>query len=550
MQTLADICIRRPVFAMMLIAALVVTGVTGLLNLGVDRFPSVDLPTVTVRTTLPGGSPEETEAEITRRIEDAVNTVEGIDQLRSVTGAGTSFVTAQFRLSRDIDSAAQDVRDRVSAVLRDLPENADPPVISKLDNDTSPVLTIALSGPRSMRELTELADKIVRIQLERSVGVGRVVIAGGLGRTINVWLDADRLAAHRMPVTQVRDAIARQNADVPAGNVSGPEQEAVLRTMGRLDDPEEFNELIVGEANGVSIRLRDLGRAEDGVAEARSISRLNGIPTVMVEVQRQAGANTIEVIEGAKKNLDRIRDQLPADVKMEVIRDQSTYIYAALHEIDVHLIAGSVLACLVVMLFVRSWRSTLIAGIAIPTSLVSTFGIMWALDFTLNGVTMLALVLMVGIVIDDAIVVLENIFRFIEEKGMSPREAAREATAEIGLAVMATTFSLVVIFVPVSFMSSISGRFLYQFGITSAVAVLVSLVVSFTLTPMMSSRLLRPSDIAGGGHGKSGSRGLHLDAQGDHALPLGGGAGRHRGDGLVDPALSAGETGVHAGQRR
>ncbi len=233
-------------------------------------------------------------------------------------------------------------------------------------------------------------------------------------------------------------------------------------------------------------------RAEDGTKEQRSVARLNGVPTVTLEIRRQSGANSIEVIEGVKAKLDHVAAQLPSDMKLQVIRDQSRYIYAALHEINLHLVLGSLLACIVVLAFMRSWRSTIIAGVAIPASVIATFGMMWALDFTLNSVTMLALVLMVGIVIDDAIVVLENIFRFIEEKKMPPFEAAREATAEIGLAVTATTLSLVVIFIPVSFMSSISGRFLFQFGITAAVAVMVSLLVSFTLTPMMSARLLRP----------------------------------------------------------
>jgi multidrug efflux pump subunit AcrB len=244
-------------------------------------------------------------------------------------------------------------------------------------------------------------------------------------------------------------------------------------------------------------RIRDIGSAEDGTKEQRSLARLNGVPTVQLQVLRQSGANTVAVIEAVKQNLVRVRRQLPADMKLEVIRDQSRYIYAALHEINLHLILGSFLACIVVLAFMRSWRSTIIAAVAIPASVISTFGMMWALGFTLNSVTMLALVLMVGVVIDDAIVVLENIFRFVEEKAMTPFEAARAATAEIGLAVMATTFSLVVIFVPVAFMSSISGRFLYQFGITAAVAVLVSLLVSFTLTPMMSARMLRPEDTGG-----------------------------------------------------
>ena len=491
MQKLAEVSIRRPVFASMIILALVVVGVASYFRLGVDRFPSVDLPNVSVRTSLPGGSPEEIETIVAQPVEEVVNTVEGIDELRSVSGRGTSFVMATFNLDRDIDVAAQDVRDRVATVLNRLPDEVDPPVISKFNNEDSPILTIAVSGDRSLRELTEIADKIVKVQLERSVGVGEVRLVGGLERAINVWIDADRLAAYQIPINAVRDAIQRQNADIPGGNVTSGAREQVLRTMGRITDPEAFSDLVITTVNGSPIRVRDIGRAEDGTKEQRSLSRLNGVPTVQLQVRRQSGANTIAVIESVKENLARVRRQLPGDVKTEIIRDQSRYIYAALHEINLHLILGSILATLVVLAFMRNWRSTVISAVAIPASVISTFGMMWALGFTLNSVTMLALVLMVGIVIDDAIVVLENIFRFVEEKRMNAFEAARAATAEIGLAVMATTFSLVVIFVPVAFMSSISGRFLYQFGLTAAVAVLVSLLVSFTLTPMMSARMLQ-----------------------------------------------------------
>ena len=490
MQKLAEVCIRRPVFAAMLILALVVVGTSSYLRLGVDRFPSVDLPTVSVRTQLPGASAEEVETEISRRVEEAVNTIEGIDELRSISGPGTSNVIVTFNLSRNIDTAAQDVRDRVATILKDLPKDATPPLISKFDNDQQPVLTVALAGDRPLRELTELADKVVKVRLERSVGVGEVQIVGGQERAVSVWVEADRLAAFQIPITAVRDAIARQNEDAAGGNVTRGAREETLRTIGRLPDARAFDDLVVATIGGASVRVRDLGWAEDGTREQRSTARLNGVPTVVLEVRRQSGANTVAVIEAAKKSLATAVGELPAGVGLTVIQDQSRYIYAALHEINVHLILGSILASLVVLAFMRSWRSTAIAAVAIPASVISTFGMMWALHFTLNSVTMLALVLMVGIVIDDAIVVLENIFRFVEEKGMSPFAAARAATADIGLAVMATTFSLVVIFIPVSFMSSVSGRFLYQFGITAAVAVMVSLLVSFTLTPMMSARLL------------------------------------------------------------
>jgi HAE1 family hydrophobic/amphiphilic exporter-1 len=490
-QKLAELCIRRPVFAAMLILAMVVVGATAYTSLGVDRFPAVDLPTVMVRTTLPGAAPEDVESEISEEIEEAVNTVEGIRELRSISTAGSSVVIATFELTRDVDSASQDVRDRVQGVLRSLPEGTDPPLIAKQDNDATPVMSIALSAERSVRELSEIADKLVRVQVERAPGVGEVRVVGGQQRAMQIWVDADRLAAYGLPITAVRDAIVQQNANIPAGNVTRGTEERTLRTLGRFGDVQGFNELVVANVDDQPVRVRDIGHAEDGTYEQRSLARLNGKPTVVLEIVRQSGANTTAVIEAVKANLARISAQLPSDVRLEVVRDQSRYIHAALHEINVHLVLGSILACLVVLLFMRSWRSTVIAGVAIPVAVIATFGMMWVLDFTLNSVTMLALVLMVGIVIDDAIVVLENIFRFVEEKQMNPFDAAREATREIGLAVLATTLSLVVIFVPVSFMSSISGRFLFQFGLTAAVAILVSLLVSFTLTPMMSARLLK-----------------------------------------------------------
>jgi HAE1 family hydrophobic/amphiphilic exporter-1 len=505
MQKLAEICIRRPVFATMIVLALVVVGSASYFRLGVDRFPSVELPTVSVRTELPGASVEEMETQVTQKIEEAVNTVQGITELRSITGPGASIVIITFALSRPVDVAAQDVREKVANAVRILPDDVLPPTISKLDNDQAPVMTLAVSGNRSLRELTEIADKTVKVDLERALGVGEVRLVGGLLRAVNIWVEADRLAAYQIPITAIRDAIVRQNADLPGGNVTAGRQEQSLRTMGRVVDPRAFNDLVVATINGAPVRVRDIGRAEDGTKEQRSVVRVNGVPTVILEVRRQSGANTVAVIEAVKGNLARLAPVLPTDVKVDIIRDQSRYIYAALHEINIHLVLGSILASLVVLAFMRSWRSTIIAAVAIPASVISAFGMMWALGFTLNSVTMLALVLMVGIVIDDAIVVLENIFRFVEEKRMGPFEAAREATADIGLAVMATTLSLVVIFVPVSFMSSVSGRFLYQFGLTAAVSVLVSLLVSFTLTPMMSARLLRREN-AGGEHDAARSR--------------------------------------------
>ena len=507
MQKLAEISIRRPVFGTMIVLALVVVGAAGYLKLGVDRSPPVDIPQIYVGTRLPGASPVEVESLISQPLEEQVNTVEGITELRSISGVGSSFVIVQFDLSRKVNEALEDVRNRVSIMGNELPRDADPPQVTKFDTERNGVITVSLSGDRSQRELTELADKIVKVQLERALGVGEVEINGGLQRAISIWVDADRLAAYRIPVTAVREAVARQNANIPGGNVISNVREHTLRTVGRLTDARDFNELVVTTVNGSPVRIRDLGWAEDGTKERRTVSRLNGRPSVTLVVKRQADANTVEVIEAVKQKLPLIQAQLPGDVQFEVIEDQSRYIYEALHEINVHLVLGSILASLVVFAFMRSWRSTLIAAVAIPCSVISTFGVMWALNFTLNSVTMLALVLMVGIVIDDAIVVLENIFRFVEEKKMHPFDAAREATKEIGTAVLATTLSLVVIFVPVSFMSSIAGRFLFQFGITSGVAVMVSLLVSFTLTPLMSARLFNLGDVTAAAHGGAKSRG-------------------------------------------
>ena len=503
MRGLAELCIGRPVFATMLVLAMVTAGVIGFLDLPVDRYPAVELPNVFVRTVLPGASPEEVEVSVSYPIEEAVNTVEGIQELRSISGPGVSLVILQFDLARDVEAAAQDVRDRIGQVLGRLPEDVEPPVVSKFDNDSRPVLTLALSGPRSIRELTELADKKLKRRLERGRGVGEVRLIGTLQRTINVWLDAARLAAFDLPVEQVRQAIARQNSDVPGGNVTDDRSERTLRTLGRFVDPRDFDALVVTTREGVPIRLRALGTTEDGTEEARSFARLDGLPCVVLEVRRQTGANTVGVIDGVREEVQRLRDELPGDLRLEIVNDQSRYIRQALHEIEFHLVVGSILAALVVLWFLRSWRATVIAGVAIPVSVVTTFAVMWALDFTLNGVTTLALVLMVGVVIDDAIVVLENVQRWADEKGLAPFDAARGAVREIALAVLATTLSLVVIFVPVSFLGSVTGRFLYQFGITAAVAVLVSLVVSFSLTPAMCARLVRRSSRAERGPGLS-----------------------------------------------
>ena len=490
MLKLSEICIRRPVFATMLISALLLFGVTGYFQLKIDRFPKVDVPTVTVRTSMPGASSEEIEAQVTHRLEEAANTVAGIHELRSISAPGNSFLRIFFHLDRDIDAAAQDVRTAISRIIDDLPPQAYHPVVQRFDNEQTPIFTVAVQGDRSPRELTELADKVVKVHLERVSGVGEADVVGGTWRAVSIWADASRLKAYNLSINELREAIRRQHVEEPGSHLTYGAQEQTVRAMSQVTEPEAFNDIVVATRQGRPVRLRDVARAEDGTQEQRTLSRINGVPAITVDIRRQSDVSTVTVIEGLRAALPGIQAQLPAGVELVVTRDQSRYIYHALAEIRKHLVAGSILASVVVLLFLRDWRAMLLAGVAIPTSLVAAFGMMWLMDFTLNTVTMMALVLMIGVVIDDSLVVIENIYRVGEEDRLPPAEAARIAMRGIGMPIVATTLCLVAIFVPISFMSGVSGRFLYQFGFTAAAAVIVSTFVAFTLTPALGARLL------------------------------------------------------------
>jgi HAE1 family hydrophobic/amphiphilic exporter-1 len=507
MQKLAELCIKRPVFATMLVMSLIVVGAFSYFRLGVDLFPKIDLPTVTITTRLDGASPEEVESQVTKRIEEAVNTIAGVDELRSVSAEGVSQVFVVFALERDIDEAAQDVRDRVNRILGELPSDVKVPVIEKLDPDTQPVLSLAISGNRSAREITEIADKLVKQNLESLNGVGRVSFIGDRKREIQIVLDASKIAAYNLSVEAIKQALRAQNVEIPGGRLEDGRRELSLRTLGRVTSVEDFNRIIVGTANGLPIYVKDIGYVEDGVEEPRSLARLDGQPAVVLEIRKQSGSNTLEVVRRVKERMAEILPQLPPDFRVQYLKDQSTFIQDSFDAVQEHLLLGSIMAALVMLLFLRNWRSTVISAIAIPASVVATYSLMYAMGFTLNRMTMLALVLSVGIVIDDAVVVLENIYRFMEEKGMSAFEAAKEATADIGFAVLATTLSLVVIFVPVAFMGGIVGRFMSSFGFTCAFAILVSMFVSFTLTPMLCSRFLRPPKA--NGHKSSRTTGFY-----------------------------------------
>jgi HAE1 family hydrophobic/amphiphilic exporter-1 len=506
MQWLAHLSVRRPVFATVLILSLTVIGAFAFTTLGVDRYPKVDFPTIIVTTRQPGASPEQIETEITDRIEEAVNTISGIDELRSVSSEGVSQVYVAFLLEKDTDVAAQEVRDKVNRVLPLLPRTIDQPTVEKFDPDASPVLTLAVSSDRPIREVTEFADKVLRRQIESVNGVGQVLIVGGRGRQINIRLDAGRLRAHNLTVTDVARALVAQNSEVPGGRVEQGPQTLTLRTLGRVGSVDAFGDIVVRQVGGHPVRVADVARIEDGMSEADSLANIDGVGTVVLQIRRQSGTNTVEVVEAVKQRLDDLRPTLPANYDVRVVRDQSEFIRASIDTVEEHLVLGSLLAAFVVFVFLWNFRSTIISAVAIPTSIVATFGLIWYMGFTLNSMTMLALTLAVGIVIDDAIVVLENIWRFIDEKRRAPFDAAVEGTREIGLAVLATTLSLVAIFIPVAFMGGIVGRFMKSFGMTMAFAVLVSMLVSFTLTPMMSARWLRRTERGERAHGGRAAR--------------------------------------------
>ena len=492
MQWLASISVKRPVFATVITLSLTVVGAFAFTRLGLDRFPKVDFPTVVVTTVLPGAAPEEVETEITDKIEEAVNTISGIDELRSNSSEGVSQVIISFLLEKDGDIAAQEVRDRVNRVLPLLPRTIEQPTVERFDPDSAPVLTLAVSAKKPMRDITEYADKTLRRQLESVSGVGQVVVVGGRSRQINIDLDAARLRAYNLTVTDVVQALQTQNAEIPGGRVEQGGTALTLRTRGRVGSVAAFGDIVVEERESHPILLRDVAQIEDGMAEPERSALLNGEPTVLLTVRRQSGTNTVQVVDAVKERLADVAPLAPAGYEIRVVRDLSEFIRASIDSVEEHLIVGSILAAAVVMVFLWNWRSTIIAAIAIPTSIIATFGLIWWQGFTLNSMTMLALTLAVGIVIDDAIVVLENIYKFVEEKGYPPMQAAIEATREIGLAVLATTLSLVAIFVPVGFMGGIVGRFMTSFGFTMSFAILVSLLVSFTLTPMLSARWIKP----------------------------------------------------------
>jgi HAE1 family hydrophobic/amphiphilic exporter-1 len=555
-----EVFVRRPVFTTMLLVSLVVLGLASFVQLGVDIFPKVDLPTITITTRLPGASPEEIESQITKPIEEVVNTIAGLDELRSSTIEGQSQVFVTFILERNVQEAANDVREKVGAILNNLPAGTESPIVEKVDPDSAPVLAVVVSGQRSAREITEIADKRIKRQLETVKDVGAITLIGARKREIQVLADPNRLNAYGLSIQQLKDALGRQNVEIPGGRLTGGSREEGVRTLGRIDTPVGFEDLIIADRQTGPVRVRDVATVVDAEEEPRTLARLNRRNAVSLVIRKQSGTNTVAVVDRLKAKLDEVQKSLPQDIKFDIVRDLSRFIKRSFHEVQDHLLLGGLLASLIVAVFignlvlweglavatiagtvaatfavastetllkvtavaivvtmvlfasVRKLRPAFVAALAIPTSIVATFLAMRMAGFTLNNLTMLGLSLSTGIVIDDAIIVLENIYRHTEEERRPPFEAAIVGTREIALAVTATTISLVVIFLPVAFMGGLVGKFWNSFGLTATFAIMVSLLVAFTLTPMLAARIFQtppgaaPDPTRAPGHGAHGSK--------------------------------------------
>jgi hydrophobic/amphiphilic exporter-1 (mainly G- bacteria), HAE1 family len=492
---LSELCVRRPVFATMLVMSLVVTGIFSFRSLGVDLFPRADPATVNVSLSLPGASPDEISSSVIEPMEEAISGVSGIDEISARISEGGGNITVRFVLERDLNDAANDVREKVAGAIKRVPPELLPPVITKVDPDADPVMSLMVSSDgMSLRTLTEIADKQVSRSIQTVNGVGQVTLAGTRAREIHIVVDIQKLNSYGLSIAQVRDAVVAENVEIPGGAIEQGKGQLLLRTLGRIDASQDFNDIVVATMNGTPIRVSDVGYAEDSFERPTSSVWYGDKPAVQLDIRRAMGENTVAVVEGVRARMPAIQRSLPKTVKLTWVRDDSKFIYSSIASLEEHLIFGSLFAAIVVMFFIRNIRAVIISALAIPASIISTFTLMNIMGFTLNNMTLLGITLAVGIVIDDAIVVLENIFRYIEEKNCTPFDAAIQGTREVALAVMATTLSLVVIFLPIAFMNGYAKRFINPFGWTMAFSIMVSMLVSFTLTPMLSSRFLKLSD--------------------------------------------------------
>jgi HAE1 family hydrophobic/amphiphilic exporter-1 len=493
---LSDVSIKRPVFATMMMVALVVLGVISYNRLAIDEYPDITYPIVIAQTTYPGASPDVMMRDISKPIEEALNTVQGIKEISSTSLEGVSIVRLQFNLGVDVATAQQDVQAKVARIRRTLPQDIQDPIIQHFDPNDSPIMAIALtSKERPIREITDLANEVVQTRLESIPGVGGVNIIGGNARQIRVQVDPSALRAYGLSPAQLTAALQLENQEVPAGRIESGATERLVRVTGRIVDPKSFGDIPIAVRGGTPVRINDVAMVVDGAENRRTAAEIfsdtTSTPAVSLEVLKISGSNTVEVADAVKAMVTELERQLPQDIHMTIIRDDSRRIRESLADVQVSIVLGAILTIMIIYLFLNSWRSTVITGLTLPISIISAFFIMWVFNFTVNTMTLLALSLAIGLLIDDAIVVRENIVRHLE-MGKSHDDAAREGTSEIGLAVMSTSFAVVAVFIPVAFMGGIIGKIFFQFGVTVAFAVLVSLFVSFTLDPMLSSKWADP----------------------------------------------------------
>ncbi len=484
---LSDISIKRPVFATMMMVLLIVIGAVGFSRLSVDEYPDVTYPIIIAQTTYPGASPEVVEREVSKPLEEALNTTEGLKEISSTSTEGASLVRLQFNLGVDVSKMQPEVQGKIGRIRRQLPRDIEEPVIIRFDPNDRPIMSIALqSDARPMREVTDLGREVIKPRMEAIPGVGGVTLVGGATREIRVELDPNALRAYGLSPVNVVSALERENQEVPAGRIQRGDSERLVRITGRILDPMAFGDVTVAVRNGAPIRVKDVANVRDGVAEARSASFMGTAPALSLDVLKISGANTVEVADQVRVVVEELTRQLPGDIKLTIIRDDSSKIREALWDVELTLVLGAILTIIIIYFFLASWRSTVITGLTLPVAIVSSFFAMWAFGFTLNTMTLLALSLSIGLLIDDAIVVRENIVRHVA-MGKDHYTAAREGTSEIGLAVFATTLAVIAVFIPVAFMGGMIGKIFFQFGVTVAFAVTVSLFVSFTLDPMLSS---------------------------------------------------------------
>jgi HAE1 family hydrophobic/amphiphilic exporter-1 len=491
---IADLSIRRPVMTIMFVGALVLLGAISLPRINMSLFPHVDIPIVTVETTLDGASPATIETEVTDRLEEELFAIGGLDSLRSVSADGYSQIILEFELEEDVNLKSQEVRDKAARALPFLPEGTKQPLVTILDPDSEPIVSIILSGPLPPGELTKVAKNTVKERLQRVPGVGSVQLVGGREREVRVWLNASRMRGYGISVDEISSAIRREHVDIAGGRLEyqGGSSEFTVKTLGEVMSLEELKNITISRSDLSLVRLRDVARVEDGLEDERSYAELNRITGISLEIRKQSGANTVNVARAVSKELEKIQTELPSDISLTPVRDNSRFIESTVRDVSFDIILGIVLVVVVTLFFLLDIRATIIVATAIPTALIPTFFVLYVLDFSLNMMSLIAISLCVGLLVDDALVVLESIYKEIEE-GQEPAAAASNGTRKVASAVVASTFAVMAVFLPISFTQGLIGVFMYQYGVTVAVAVGISLIVSLTLTPMLCSRLLKRS---------------------------------------------------------